>query len=532
MPSAPPPARTPVPTPVPRRALLRSGAVLAVGVGAAATASCTDGGGRRPATASSPGSHEVLARTDGGAGVVDPASLRDALGLAAASLTATRALVQRSTAVVVSAADGPGLTEGIRTATRLGLPLLVTGSGGSADSAGLEAELARLGTRTVVRATTTSGASRAVPERFGAREVLDASASGSALPGLPRRPEGRGATVLVRRGATVPEALEPTLSAVGARRVTVSHPDPRVDEEARAALKEHADAAVLAVGAGVGDAARLAQRVRTARKAPELPGGGLLPFPGRLMVALYGHPGTAALGMLGEQSAEAAALRARSVADEYAALTETRVVPAFELIATVASGSKGRDGDYSSPTPVRRLLPWVQHAERAGAYVVLDLQPGRAHFLDQAKAYEELLRRPWVGLALDPEWRLLPDEKHLDQIGSVSVEEVNEVGAWLAGLVRDRDLPPKVLTLHQFRPSMVRGRERLDTSLDEIQWLVHADGQGGQGAKQDTWRALRRDLPENVWLGWKNFEHEDTPMLTPAQTLEQVRPTPQLVSYQ
>ncbi len=114
----------------------------------------------------------------------------------------------------------------------------------------------------------------------------------------------------------------------------------------------------------------------------------------------------------------------------------------------------------------------------------------------------------------------------------MSVEEVNEVGAWLARLVRDHDLPPKVLTLHQFRPSMVRGRDRLDTSLDEIQWLVHVDGQGGQGAKQDTWRALQRDLPEGVWLGWKNFEHEDTPMLTPAQTLERVHPTPQFVSYQ
>ena len=181
---------------------------------------------------------------------------------------------------------------------------------------------------------------------------------------------------------------------------------------------------------------------------------------------------------------------------------------------------------------MRTLLPWVQAAERAGAYVVLDLQPGRHDFLTQAKAYEELLRRPWVGLALDPEWRLQPDQKPLRQIGSVGVDEVNRVGAWLAELVRRHDLPPKVLTLHQFRPSMVRGRERLDTSLDEVQWLVHADGQGGQNAKQGTWAALRRDLPEGVWLGWKNFEDEDSPMLTPAQTMAQVQPTPYFVSYQ
>ena len=79
---------------------------------------------------------------------------------------------------------------------------------------------------------------------------------------------------------------------------------------------------------------------------------------------------------------------------------------------------------------------------------------------------------------------------------------------------------------------MVRDRGLLDTSLDEVQWLVHADGQGSQGAKQETWAALRRDLPEGVWLGWKNFEDEDVPMLTSAQTLAQVHPTPWFVSYQ
>ena len=140
---------------------------------------------------------------------------------------------------------------------------------------------------------------------------------------------------------------------------------------------------------------------------------------------------------------------------------------------------------------MRVLLPWVEAAEQAGTYVVLDLQPGRDDFLTQAKAYEELLRRPWVGLALDPEWRLQPGEKPLRQIGHVGIDEVNEVGAWLAALVREHDLPPKVLTLHQFRPSMVRDRDRLDTSLDEVQWLVHADGQGGQNAKQGTWSALQ-----------------------------------------
>jgi hypothetical protein len=35
-----------------------------------------------------------------------------------------------------------------------------------------------------------------------------------------------------------------------------------------------------------------------------------------------------------------------------------------------------------------------------------------------------------------------------------------------------------------------------------------------------------------VHWGWKNFYDEDAPMLTPAQTADQVDPFPQLISYQ
>ncbi len=71
-------------------------------------------------------------------------------------------------------------------------------------------------------------------------------------------------------------------------------------------------------------------------------------------------------------------------------------------------------------------------------YVVLDLQPGRADFLSQARRYESLLARPNVGLALDPEWRLAPGQRHRAQIGSVSATEINRTSAWLADLTKGR----------------------------------------------------------------------------------------------
>src|SRR5699024_10280915 len=122
---------------------------------------------------------------------------------------------------------------------------------------------------------------------------------------------------------------------------------------------------------------------------------------------------------------------------------------AFEIITTLASSEAGADGDYSTELDPEALREWVDAAGEAGVYVVLDLQPGTSDFLSQAKRYEDLLTQSHVGLALDAEWRLQPGQKHLEQIGSVSAEEINETAQWLADLTAEHDLPQKALILHQ-----------------------------------------------------------------------------------
>ena len=514
----------------PRRALLRSAVAGAVVAG---TAACSGGAPERPRPSTEgpsptgpPPPHVVRLHDDARVTALDP----DAEGSVAAAV----AVLARSTAVVVVSARPEDLERGTAVARALRLPLLV-------DGPDLPEALERLDTRTVVRIPASSDPSPAppgtasaspspLPTGFGDREVVDAGEEGTPeVTGLPATAPSGSVVLLAAPDAPVAGSLEALLSLVGADRVRLHGSDPRASTRDADALRPATDAVVV----GVGDLGpHFTQRVRTVRTAPELPGGGLLPFPGRRMVALYGHPRTAGLGMLGEQSVADSVSRARGLAREYEPLVDETVVPAFELIATVATGSAGADGVYSQRTPVATLRPWVDAAREAGIYVVLDLQPGRAGFLTQARAYESLLREPHVGLALDPEWRLGPGEKPLQQIGHVDIDEVNETGRWLAELVRDHDLPPKVLTLHQFRTSMIRHRERLDTGLDEVQWLVHADGQGGQNQKQGTWSALKEDLPDGVHLGWKNFEDEDQPMLTPRETVAQVHPTPWFVSYQ
>ncbi|MGY1844352.1 hypothetical protein [Modestobacter sp. SYSU DS0875] len=338
-------------------------------------------------------------------------------------------------------------------------------------------------------------------------------------------------TLVVTSGSPDSLAGVATARAAGAEVQVIEGTDPRASAELVDQLA--AEPSVVVLGADLGEEPGLEWKLDTAASGTQLPGGGQVLFPGRLMVALYGIPGSGALGLLGEQDLPGAIQRAKDLAAEYEPLVDTTVVPTFEIIATVASASAGADGDYSAEQDVEALRPWVEGAGEAGLYVVLDLQPGRTDFLTQAQMYQPLLELPYVGLALDPEWRLGPNGVHLVQIGQVGIDEVNRVVTWLADLTREKALPQKLLVLHQFQVRMIPDRDRLDLSRDELAIMVHVDGQGSQPAKQSTWQVLHRqaDQPELAW-GWKNFIDEDVPMLTPRETIEQVHPTPELITYQ
>ena len=316
--------------------------------------------------------------------------------------------------------------------------------------------------------------------------------------------------------------------AAGAQVAIVSG-DPRASVGAVSALGT--PEAVVGYGSSFGNEATFAWQAATAATGTELPGGGQLVFDGTRYVALYGHPGTASLGLLGEQDIDETIDLAADYAGDYADLTDDTVVPTLEVIVTVAAASAGADGNYSTEFPAENFVELIEAAAAAGQYVVLDFQPGRANFLDQVREYEELLEYPNVGIALDPEWRLAEDERPLQQIGSVRAREVNQVVNFLADFVQEHHLPQKMVVLHQFQQQMIRGRDNLDLSREEVAVLIHADGHGTPEAKRETWRDVRSGAPDGMHWGWKNFIDEDSPMLTPARTYR-IQPQPDYVSYQ
>ncbi|SDO56751.1 hypothetical protein SAMN05660199_02178 [Klenkia soli] len=440
----------------------------------------------------------------------------------AAAISTSRALFASSPVVVV-APEGQELPDdAAEAAEELGVPLLLVGD----DPGVVRDELDRLDATSVVLA----GGAELADGALGDRDVVPADDD---LPEVGAADELADVVVL-DSGSAETAAGAVTARAAGATVVdTAGQTDPRASADVVDALAGTTPAAVVALGTAFDGVEGLDWKTATAASGTQLPGGGQLLFPEHFLVAMYGSTQGPALGVLGEQGLDASIARAGEFAAPYADLLPDRtVVPTFEIIVTVASGSAGPDGNYSTELDPTELQPYVEAAGAAGLYVVLDLQPGRTDFLTQAQQYRSLLELPYVGLALDPEWRLQPDQVHLQQIGSVGVDEVNSVVTWLADLTRENALPQKLLVLHQFQLRMITDRERLDTSREELAILVHVDGQGSQPAKQGTWNTLHQGAPSPVYWGWKNFIDEDEPMLTPAETVAQALPLPELVTYQ
>jgi hypothetical protein len=435
-----------------------------------------------------------------------------------------RALFSSAPVVVLADAGRPAdVSAAAARAEWADAPLLL--SAGAAVSATTRAEIGALHPRAVLAVGV--GRAALTAQLRGTRVVT----SPAALPATSALPPLGHVVVLVHAGDAAATAAVTTAQVAGAQVITVHSFDPRADPAAITALSAARPRRVIALGVGFKPTGRLRARVATAETGVQLPGGGQVLFPMRRLVALYGHPGTPSLGALGQQDLPASIARARKTAARYRRLSNVPVIPAFEIIATVAEGHPGSDGSYSYQTPLALLRPWVKRASAAGMYVVLDLQAGKASLLAQAKAYKTFLERPNVGLALDPEWKLQPGQRPLRQIGSVSANEINSVSGWLAGLTARYHLPQKLLVLHQFQLSMIGNEGAIDTRHDDLAIVIHMDGQGTPTDKQQTWQAVTAAAPRHVFFGWKNFYIKDHPMLSPRQTMART-PMPVMISYQ
>jgi hypothetical protein len=262
-------------------------------------------------------------------------------------------------------------------------------------------------------------------------------------------------------------------------------------------------------------------------RPPELPGGGRRLFPDHFVVALYGSPLTHRLGRLGLGPPSFAAEALKEQARAYKGTR--RVLPALEVVATVARDNPGPDGSYTNLLSEGMIQAYLEQARAIQGLLLIDVQPGRRSFWHHVPRYARFLKEPDVGLALDPEWRVGPGQIPGHTLGHVSAGELNKVIDYVAAIVRRYRLPQKLVVIHQFTPFMIKDRHKVHIP-PEVAVTFDFDGVGGKDAKIGNYIELGPG-PKGSHQGIKLYYTNDVGLLSPREILS-LEPQPDIVIYQ
>jgi hypothetical protein len=263
-------------------------------------------------------------------------------------------------------------------------------------------------------------------------------------------------------------------------------------------------------------------------KGPSPRPGALLP--GHRIVAYYGNPKSTRMGILGQIPPAEMLPKLERTAMEWAkADTASKVMPALHLIATVAQGKPGPGGKYRlrhSDQLIEQVLGW---AEERGWIAILDVQIGHSTVADELPHLVKYLERPYVHLALDPEFAMKMGGVPGRRIGTLDASDVNYAVKLLAEIVERKQLPPKVLVVHRFTQRMLTNHDQI--KLDpRVQVVVDMDGFGAPWLKEDGYKFFI--VPEPVqYTGFKLFYKNDRPRMTPERVLK-LWPAPVYIQYQ
>ena len=265
-----------------------------------------------------------------------------------------------------------------------------------------------------------------------------------------------------------------------------------------------------------------------------------LPLPGAILphkriVAYYGNLYSKQMGILGELPPDEMLDRLDKEVTRWEQADSSRaVVPALHYIAVVAQGAPGRDGKYRTRMPFSQIDSVLRIAERRDALVFLDIQVALSTIEQELPRLDTFLRLPHVHLGIDPEFSMKDGSPPGRRIGWFHADDINFVTDHLAALVRNHNLPPKVLVVHRFTQGMVRDYLRIRLH-PEVQTVVHMDGWGAPALKKDTYRRYVYREPVQ-FTGFKLFYKNDVKnpphkMLSPEEIVS-LTPIPVYIQYQ
>ena len=269
-------------------------------------------------------------------------------------------------------------------------------------------------------------------------------------------------------------------------------------------------------------------------RAPYPNAGAILPF--NRIVAYYGNFYSKQMGVLGEYPpAQMLAMLASTTAAWAAADPSTPVIPAIHYIAVTAQGTAQSDGTYRLRMPADQIQKAIALAAQINGLVFLDVQVGLSTVEKEVPLLAPYLKLPQVNLALDPEFDMDASGKPPGGvIGTMDAADINWAAQYLANIVHDNNLPPKILVIHRFTEDMVTHYKKIQP-LPEVQIVMDMDGFGFPAKKVNTYAQVI--VPEPVqFTGFKLFYKNDIAgplghLMTPGEVLK-LSPQPSYVQYQ
>ena len=259
----------------------------------------------------------------------------------------------------------------------------------------------------------------------------------------------------------------------------------------------------------------------------------ILPF--KRIVAFYGNLYSKRMGVLGEYPPEELWIKLKAEVKAWEkADPSTPVVPAIHYIAVVAQGSSLKDGKYRRRMPESQIDSALTIARMGNAIVFLDIQVALSNVKEEVPLLEKYLKMPHVHLAIDPEFSMKDGSRPGTKIGSYEADDINYCSEYLAKLVRENNLSPKILIVHRFTQRMVKNYRNI-VLHPEVQLVMNMDGWGPPVLKNDTYRQYIYKEPVQ-FTGFKLFYKNDLKrpphrMLTPPELIK-LKPQPIYIQYQ
>jgi hypothetical protein len=256
-------------------------------------------------------------------------------------------------------------------------------------------------------------------------------------------------------------------------------------------------------------------------------------LPCHRIVVYYGNPLQTRMGILGEYPKEEMLARfRRQVAEWEEADPDHPVIPGLHMVAIVAQGEPGTSGHYRTIMRDSLIEETYRWAQEAGGIFFIDIQVGTDDIRNLLPRMEKFLIRPDVHLGIDPEFMMKDGSVPGRRIGTMDAVEINYASEFLANLVREHDLPPKVFIVHRFTQNMVTNIQNI-VLRPEVQIVIHMDGWGRPFLKRDTYHRHVSTAPVQ-FPGFKIFYHHDSredPLMRPADVLR-LWPKPLYIQYQ